>query len=253
MHFSIMVVGDNVEEQMAPFQENNMGDCPNEYLEYYVNGTWYQTKEEAIADCGEAAETDGYWSNPNSKWDWYVIGGRFQRKFLPKDGVEYNKGSASVFEDPDPNYAAQIRKGDIDFDRMKKEWEQRMIAQWDKLMGVLGNIPIDWKPSTDFNWDDDVERAKYWEQDGIKQIKESEDFRWGFDCHQLDKMLGCKNVDDWIKKHDWRGCYRPYGYIKDGEWIDCDWHTDGDYNKAFDKWFDSLPDSAIINIVDCHD
>lgn len=40
MHFSIIVAGDNYEEQLAPFQENNMGDCPNEYLEFYVDGEW---------------------------------------------------------------------------------------------------------------------------------------------------------------------------------------------------------------------
>lgn len=47
MHFSIIVAGDNYEEQLAPFQENNMGDCPNEYLEFYVDGECYATKEEA--------------------------------------------------------------------------------------------------------------------------------------------------------------------------------------------------------------
>ena len=29
MHFSIIVAGDNWEEQLAPFQENNMDDCQN--------------------------------------------------------------------------------------------------------------------------------------------------------------------------------------------------------------------------------
>lgn len=29
MHYSIIVAGDDYEEQLAPFQENNMDDCPN--------------------------------------------------------------------------------------------------------------------------------------------------------------------------------------------------------------------------------
>ena len=33
-HFTVMVIGDNPEEQLAPYQENNMGDCPQEYLEF---------------------------------------------------------------------------------------------------------------------------------------------------------------------------------------------------------------------------
>ena len=33
-HFTVLVIGDNVEEQLAPYQENNMGDCPEEYMEF---------------------------------------------------------------------------------------------------------------------------------------------------------------------------------------------------------------------------
>lgn len=33
-HFTVLVVGDDYEKQLAPFQENNMGDCPEEYLEF---------------------------------------------------------------------------------------------------------------------------------------------------------------------------------------------------------------------------
>lgn len=34
-HFSVIVIGDDVDEQLAPYQENNMGDCPKEYLEFH--------------------------------------------------------------------------------------------------------------------------------------------------------------------------------------------------------------------------
>lgn len=254
MHFSVLVAGDNWEEQLAPFQENNMGDCPDEYLEFYVDGEYYETKEEAKRAVGkQKCDEDGYYTNPNSHWDWYVVGGRFQRKFLPKEGVEYDSGSASVFENPDPNYAAQIRKGDIDFDRMKKEWKDRRINEWNELMKALDGREINWKPSTDFDWDNDESRNQFWEQEGVKQIKESEGFKWGFSCLQLDSMLGCKTADDWIEKYDWRGSYRPYGYIKDGEWIDADWDKNETFDKDFDEWFESLSDDTLITVVDCHE
>lgn len=254
MHFSIIVAGDNYEEQLAPFQENNMGDCPEEYLEFYVEGECYPTREEAEKAVGkQKCDEDGYWTNPNSHWDWYVVGGRYQRKFLPKDGVEYDAGSASVFEDPDPRFAAKIRKGDIDFDRMKSEWEKSMRNQWWKLTEILGDISTNWTPSTAYDWHKDEERQKYWNQDGIRQIKAEKDFEWGFSCHELDRMIGCQSADEWVLRHDWRGIYRPYGYIKDGEWIDADWDNNETYDKDFDKWFDSLPDDTIINVIDCHE
>ncbi len=35
-HFTVLVIGtDDVDEALAPFQENNMGDCPREYLEFH--------------------------------------------------------------------------------------------------------------------------------------------------------------------------------------------------------------------------
>lgn len=33
-HFSVMIVGPDPEKQLAPYQENNMNDCPKEYLEF---------------------------------------------------------------------------------------------------------------------------------------------------------------------------------------------------------------------------
>lgn len=33
-HFVVMVIGEDVNGQMEPYQENNMGDCPTEYLEF---------------------------------------------------------------------------------------------------------------------------------------------------------------------------------------------------------------------------
>lgn len=253
MHFSIIVAGDDYEKQLEPFQENNMGGCSKEYLKYCVYREYFDTKEDAVKKLGARKAKDGYWENPNHKWDWYVLGGRYQRKFLPKGGVEYDIGAASTFEDPDPVFAARIRKGDIDFDRMKKEWTDRRINEWNELMKVLDGREINWKPSTDFDWKNDESRHQYWEQEGVKEIKESETFMWGFSCLQLDKMLGCKTAEDWVAKYDWRGCYRPYGYIKDGEWIDADWDKNETFAKDFDEWFENLPDDTIINVIDCHE
>lgn len=38
MHFAVLVIGDDVEKKLAPYQQNNMGDCPKEHLKYCVYG-----------------------------------------------------------------------------------------------------------------------------------------------------------------------------------------------------------------------
>ena len=43
-HFTVLVIGENVEKQLAPYQENNMGDCPQEYLEFHDMEEEYQNQ-----------------------------------------------------------------------------------------------------------------------------------------------------------------------------------------------------------------
>ena len=141
-HFSVLVIGkdmEDVERLLAPYQENNMGDCPSKYLEFrdtedeyrneYENETiemirswngdlvhtWgvkatqhagcakvrvphrerYATFDQFCADWhGAYRDPDknryGYWENPHAKWDWYVVGGRWDRDIHLKDGSTAN-------------------------------------------------------------------------------------------------------------------------------------------------------------------
>ena len=150
-HFTVLVIGNEPEEQLKPFQENNCDDCPEEYLEFndttqehkesyakdftevveYPDGAMvstyddrfknpnynfmggrnketnpeyiylypvievpvnvlYKTFEEYMTDyCGERFHKDqnawGYWENPNAKWDWHQLGGRWCGFFKLKD------------------------------------------------------------------------------------------------------------------------------------------------------------------------
>jgi hypothetical protein len=158
-HFAVLVIGkdmDDVERLLAPYQENNMGDCPRQFLVFndtedddryeYENESvdmlkspdgelvykWderfkkaptygildlsYGTRAEILDKVMEGytevcvphksrfasfeefckdwhgAERDpemnryGYWENPNKKWDWYELGGRWQGAITLKDG-----------------------------------------------------------------------------------------------------------------------------------------------------------------------
>lgn len=113
MHFAIAVIThgmpteEDLEDLLAPFQENNMGTVREEYLEFCpideeeVNEykEEYETKtiekdgqERPIKELmsfreymtehvqyayDEASQQYGYYSNPNSHWDWYQVGGRW--------------------------------------------------------------------------------------------------------------------------------------------------------------------------------
>lgn len=192
-HFSVMVICDTVDELeilLAPYQENNMGDCPKQYLEFnditeeyreqyckdsveYVltkDGrlllTWdeefrvpgefatigtnthkvpddlprviipykilYSSFNEYMSDwCGEEKDEEtgryGYWENPNAKWDWYVIGGRWKDLLKTKDGTHCSHGLLS----------------DMDFSPDAEEAE-KAIKKWDQVVNGVDHGIEEW-------------------------------------------------------------------------------------------------------------
>jgi len=144
-HFAVLVIGDNVEEQLAKYDESI--EMPRyvkhtkeeliveekKSIEEYKNGTYAQYladpvkyaenvnnenhlkyvseefpkklemndeeiyqqaikyyEEEYLGPDGEVYST----YNPDSKWDWYEVGGRYAGRIAVKDGVEILMGLA---------------------------------------------------------------------------------------------------------------------------------------------------------------
>lgn len=157
-HFSIAVISEkpeDVERLLAPYQENNMGDCPEEYLAFtdaeadgyseYQNSSkemirtpdgrilfpWdedfrvndlpgiYGSDTHKVPDGFERINVSfkeryatfddfmqgwhgysrrdsqtgkyGYWENPNAKWDYWLIGGRWSGSICTKAGAKANQ------------------------------------------------------------------------------------------------------------------------------------------------------------------
>ncbi len=136
-HFSVLVVGDDVESQLEPFVEEVDKDSPyaefmlkvekdeaEEYRKNELNLEFWKTKEKrderkkylemSIEDymkeyTGLIVRKNGDWGyigNPNAKWDWFVIGGRWASSLFLK------KGRKNV---------DQSLKKDIDLEKMRKE------------------------------------------------------------------------------------------------------------------------------------
>ena len=119
-HFSVAVVTntgseEEVDRLLAPYQENNMGDCPEEYLEFI------EDEDEGIDD--ETGKR-GYWENPNAKWDWYRLGGRASGLMKLKSG--------------DTTNTAKIK--DIDLSIDKEEYD-KASHNWE--VAVEGLYPKD--------------------------------------------------------------------------------------------------------------
>lgn len=79
-HFAVLVLsrpGQRVYDLLLPYMENSDGEPPLEYMEFY---------EDDECDVDERTGKRGYWQNPNAKWDWWLVGGRFSGRLRAPRG-----------------------------------------------------------------------------------------------------------------------------------------------------------------------
>ena len=203
-------------------------------------------------------------TNPNAKWDWYVIGGRWTGYFPLKEGAKGEVGRPGVMTDPaKPGYADIARKRDIDFESARRkaadEAEQR-FSKWERIFLEYGK-PKPWEhffqktQDGRLNYNRGDARDEYNDQPAIAQAKSKLGI-WGCPVTQLgfdrDKYVSqCKN-----------GALVPFAIVKDGKWFakgDMGWwaavHNEkeqGSWNEEVARLIDDLPDETLFTIVDCH-
>ncbi len=109
-HFSVAVLSNHpndVERLLEPFCERVEANSP-----YAV----FHEDEECSYD--ETVKAHGYWYNPNAKWDWYQIGGRFSSmlKLLPNRSGNHGERSWVIEGIPfTDGKCDQARIKDVDF------------------------------------------------------------------------------------------------------------------------------------------
>lgn len=267
-HFTVLVIGDNAEEQLAPFQENNMGNCPQELLKFRYDGEYYDNEQAAKEAIGEEFDKEeGYWENPNKKWDWYSLGGRWTGFFKLRQGVMEVVGTPGLMTgQPEPGHGDSALKSEIDFDLMRDEAGLDALNKYELAFKFLS--PYDLNES----WDSIRERMKdnisaarefYWSQPRCKAWTDTQQsmgrefpFGWG---SSPDQFLMSK--EEYIENARNNTCV-THAVIKDGKWYECGemgwWgvvHNEKDsstWAKEFSNLIDSLPDDTILSVYDCH-
>lgn len=213
-HFTVLVIGEDVDEQLAPFQENNMDNCPEEYLEFV---------EDEDSEPDEKTGKRGYWENPNRKWDWYVIGGRWTGMLKLKPNAEGEIGEPGTFNEPaEGGYCDSALIKDIDFEGMQKESA--------------------------------AEREENW-ADYQKALKAKEDLTW----RRITMGINDKTTKE---SYMARSTFSTFAVLMNGKWYqkgEMGWFGVASDEKDQDKWQDEfdkllkeLPPDTRITIVDCH-
>jgi hypothetical protein len=330
-HFTVLVLGDNPIEQLAPFQENNMGDCPAKYLEFrddedehlsaYNTETServqmpdgrllltfdeeFEVKGDSLFDrkhvvpaglvkrevpfkeiyptfeaymegyCGYSARDArtgryGHWSNPNSKWDWYQLGGRWSGFFKLRPYAVGLAGKPGLMTEPAPEgYVDQAFKRVIDFAAMRAEAAAAAGARYDRVVGLYGGplepLELEWKALLeDASMSIEAKRAAYHAQPQIVRWnaaakKDPEHAVFGF-FTQYEEFAIPREV---FVKRAADGAATTHAVIKDGRWYergDMGWwgcianEKDADrWNQEFAKLLDEAPDTTLMSVFDCH-
>lgn len=287
-----MVIGDNVEAQLAPYHEfectgvndefvqdvDVTDECREHGLSYHGLEDKTATDEARIDKEGDhkygyaIVDADGNLikavnrTNPNKTWDWWTVGGRwsgFLKLKAGANGIRGERGLLGSCAHAGAGYADVAKKKDIDFDGMRDEAGKRAADLYDKatsakiLAGFTANASWDtWETVRARNGGNiDAARTEYHAQ----EVKELVSKALGHPFDGVDEYLVPR--EQFIQEARDRAV-SPYALVKDSQWIakgrmgwfGCsdDKESQADWNRKVNELLDSLPDDTIITVVDCH-
>lgn len=266
-HFTVLVIGENPEEQLAPYHEFECTGINDQYVqdidvteEVRAEGLDYHGLEDRVVEdesqvdksdthkYGYAVVKDGVIvkavnrTNPNKKWDGYMLGGRFSGHLILKDGSAANTA----------------RKGEVDFWLMRENAAQEAAQTWDKFHGVLAGRDLPkWSEIREKHGEDiDAARKEYHSHPVIKDIHAAE-FYFLFDGPE--KYMVSR--DEYMQNAR-NNAVSTFAVIKDGNWYErgkmgwracvSDEKPKEEWNREFAQLLDGLPDDTLLSVWDCH-
>jgi hypothetical protein len=295
-HFTVLVIGADHEAQLAPYHQF---ECTGENDEYVQDVDVTQEMNEAIEKGESIEDALGYYgledkivddeskvekvgdecahkygyaivkdgklikavnrTNPNKKWDWYLVGGRWSGLLKLKAGGAGGNGKRSWMNRNDvieAGYCDQAKKGDIDFDAMRDKAGIEAAEAWDKAYAVhQGQTWEPWKvvgPRTGY---DDAARNFYSGQPAVQALRKVLDNPF----HDIDQYQMPR--DEFVQAARDRAIV-TFAVVKNSTWYEkgeMGWwgavsnkKEQTDWNRQFNELLDGLPDDTVLTVVDCH-
>jgi len=192
--------------------------------EIYQDQIDYYDKEN-IGEDGEVYST----YNPDSKWDWYVIGGRWRNQLKLIEGKkEFFEGENGINKDiQKKGWCDSARIKDVDWDGMKIDNEKKYSDLWDEAYERLKNEAI---KEDGLHWDYGIEKGETKEEYVARSSK------FNFYSVLID--------NEWLEA----GAMGWFGMGTEGKEKD---KWDEEQSKMLDKLKKERPED-IITMVDCH-
>lgn len=288
-----MVIGDNHEAQLAPYHEFECTGYDDEYVQdvditqevldeikrfakeckkepLREALEWYGLEDRVVENpsqldilsthkygyaivCDEKLIKAIKRTNPNAKWDWWQVGGRWTGFLKLKPGSKGEVGKPGLMT-PRANqgWADSALKGDVDWEGMRNHAGEKAAQDWDSVRSVASE---DWE-----SWESVRKR--------FSDISEARTFYQGQYQVKAAKKLGFWSLDDFLTSREnyiekaRSAAVATFAMLYKYEWIERGemgwWGIIGN-DSGKEVWVDkaweiiqSVPDDELITIVDCH-
>jgi hypothetical protein len=279
-----MVIGADPEKQLQPFHEYECTGIEDEHVvfvpaeenieeEFENHKEDYESLDEFASDYyGYHKNEEGLWgrkTNPNAKWDWYQLGGRWSGSIIrlkpDSNRIGVGVGRPGVFGNKVGIDSALF--GDIDFEAKRVEAEVAARVRYcevlDVFKGVLPVLDYKWEDLSDeenplyngMSWDE--KRTLYHNQPAILEVNKHSDVLGHF--FEI-KDFQCTE-DEFVAKARKNAC-STFAVIKNGKWYEkgeMGWwasvsnEKEGeDWSKEVEDLLADVSDDTLISIYDCH-
>lgn len=321
-HFTVLVIGDNVEAQLQPYHEFECTGTDDQYVQNidktqeirdrmngietgnynhetnkYEDGepesldealAWYGLEDRVVESEDdldlEGEHKYGYAivkndvlvkavdrTNPNKKWDWYLVGGRWTGFLKLKSNALGLVGEPGLMTPKaESGYADQAMYGDIDWLGMRTEAAIRAQARYRMLSDFFGgSIPVlekTWKQlqaDESLTWDE--RRAVYHSQEPLRKIQSGARDTSNPELRDLLMWLDYEsfmmNEEQYVVRA-WDKALSTFAIVKDSVWYEkgsMGWFATVSNEMEEDAWLakynkllDSCQPNTLLSVVDCH-
>ncbi len=301
-HFTVLVIGPNPEDQLAPYHEFECTGVDNEYIQDVditdevqqqidsykksdedadkVNPLqaaleYHGLEKRVIADKSEfCSETHKYGyavvrdgalvkairrTNPNAKWDWYLLGGRWTGFFKLKQDEVGMAGEPGIMTEPaKKGHADQVLLQNIDIEGMHNAKGIEAAKAWDEVQTIIEGTPecLSWDEIRKQNDGMPIQgiRDLYWAQPRMQAWQKA---KRHFDDLE-DYLVPRAEYIDRARKR----AIMTFAVVKDGQWYErgsMGWWGMVSDEKDADEWLnqfnaliDGLPGDTLMSVYDCH-
>jgi hypothetical protein len=302
-HFTVLVIGKNPEKQLEKYDENlevpeYEKDLVSEsekasFLAIYQVHDPKRTYAQITAEEAEVNKTKSFdelydqygddWNNnywkknangewgeystysPNSKWDWFTLGGRWTGFFKPKDIKKSNVGNPGVFgHRAAPGWCDQAKKSNIDFEGMRDDAGAKAVERYNQIKTLFGGTI----PKLDHKWSEyhlengpfsgmsiEEKREHYHAQPAMLEVKKHpEELGWGFELDDYDCTV------EEFEQRARKSAIDVQSVVKDGIWYqssDMGWfgisyNENANWEEEFNKLIDEAHPNTLFSLYDCH-